>query len=163
MRSKVYDYSKEELQKMLDESSSYGEVLDKIGLGRKGKNPDTLKNTIAFLNLDETKLNENRKKKYAECAKETHKKITIILPKILNKNSTYRSSRLLHRLYERGLKEPKCEVCGITDWNDKSLSFQLHHIDGDHMNNELKNLQVLCPNCHSQTDNYAGRALRKDD
>ena len=31
------------------------------------------------------------------------------------------------------------------------------------MNNELKNLQVLCPNCHSQTDNYAGRALRKDD
>ena len=37
MRSKVYDYSKEELQKMLDESSSYGEVLDKIGLERKGK------------------------------------------------------------------------------------------------------------------------------
>ena len=113
MRSKVYDYSKEELQKMLDESSSYGEVLDKIGLERKGKNPDTLKNAIAFFNLDETKLNENRKKKYAECAKETHKKIDATLPKILNKNSTYQGSKLLHKLYKRGLKSQNVKFVGL--------------------------------------------------
>ena len=35
---------------------------------------------------------------------------------------------------------------------------QLHHIDGDNTNNELSNLQILCPNCHSQTENYCGNA-----
>lgn len=35
---------------------------------------------------------------------------------------------------------------------------QLHHIDGNNKNNSLENLQILCPNCHSQTDNYCGSA-----
>lgn len=39
---------------------------------------------------------------------------------------------------------------------------QLHHIDGDETNNELSNLQMLCPNCHSQTDNYCGQANKKE-
>lgn len=34
---------------------------------------------------------------------------------------------------------------------------QVHHKDGDHFNNELENLQLICPNCHSQTDSYAGK------
>ena len=37
----------------------------------------------------------------------------------------------------------------------------IHHIDGDHFNNELSNLQILCPNCHSQTDSYAGKNNKK--
>jgi Zn finger protein HypA/HybF involved in hydrogenase expression len=34
---------------------------------------------------------------------------------------------------------------------------QVHHKDGDHFNNELENLQLICPNCHSQTNSYAGK------
>lgn len=34
----------------------------------------------------------------------------------------------------------------------------MHHIDGNYKNNNLSNLQLLCPNCHSQTDNYCGNA-----
>lgn len=62
-----------------------------------------------------------------------------------------------------GLKEKKCEECGISDtWNGKPLSFELHHVDGDHYNNEISNLQILCPNCHSQTDSYRRRhSVRK--
>ena len=40
---------------------------------------------------------------------------------------------------------------------------QLHHIDGNNSNNSLDNLQMLCPNCHSQTDNYCGSANTTDE
>ena len=31
----------------------------------------------------------------------------------------------------------------------------MHHKDGDSSNNELDNIAELCPNCHSQTENYS--------
>lgn len=55
-------------------------------------------------------------------------------------------------------KENKCECCGITEWNNKPIVMQLHHIDGNPNNNKLENLQLLCPNCHSQTENFCGSA-----
>lgn len=162
MKSKIYKYSKEELQKLLDESAGYGEVLEKIGLGKKGRNPETLKKVIALYGLDETKLNENRSKKFANCALKAHKKFDKPLSEILNKNTPYQGCKLLLKLYSAGLKKPQCEYCGISNvWNGKPLSLHLHHEDGDNTNNELENLKVICPNCHSQTDNYAGKSSRK--
>jgi 5-methylcytosine-specific restriction endonuclease McrA len=38
----------------------------------------------------------------------------------------------------------------------------LHHVNGDGRDNRLENLQLLCPNCHSQTDNFAGRNVRRN-
>lgn len=34
---------------------------------------------------------------------------------------------------------------------------QLHHIDGNPKNHLLNNLQMLCPNCHSQTENFTAK------
>lgn len=48
----------------------------------------------------------------------------------------------------------KCECCGNTEWLGKPINLQVHHIDGDKTNNTLDNLQLLCPNCHSYTDNF---------
>ena len=62
------------------------------------------------------------------------------------------------RLFKEHIKENKCEICGITEWNNKPIICQLHHKDGNHLNNNLENLQILCPNCHSQTDNYCGNS-----
>jgi hypothetical protein len=71
---------------------------------------------------------------------------------------------LKRRLIRLGLKQERCEICGISDWLGKPLSLALHHINGDGDDNRLENLELLCPNCHSQTDNFAGRALRcRDD
>ena len=50
----------------------------------------------------------------------------------------------------------KCWDCGISEWNNKSITMDLEHIDGNSDNNTLENLSLLCPNCHSQTPTYKG-------
>ena len=56
-----------------------------------------------------------------------------------------------------GLRGRKCECCGNVEWLGKPINLEIHHIDGNHYNNELSNLQLLCPNCHSYTENYCGK------
>lgn len=51
----------------------------------------------------------------------------------------------------------KCEHCGIAEYNNKPITLELEHKDGDSCNNRVENLCFLCPNCHSQTDTYKGR------
>lgn len=55
----------------------------------------------------------------------------------------------------------KCESCGVCDWLGKPLSLQVHHVDGNARNNRPSNLKILCPNCHSQTDNFAAKNIKR--
>ena len=55
------------------------------------------------------------------------------------------------------LRGHKCEHCGLNSWNDLPIALQVHHKDGDNLNNLLDNLELLCPNCHAQTENYCGK------
>jgi transposase-like protein len=67
---------------------------------------------------------------------------------------------LKRRLIVDGLRDTRCERCGIKDWLGKPLTLALHHVNGNGCDNRLENLQLLCPNCHSQTENFAGRNRR---
>ena len=51
-------------------------------------------------------------------------------------------------------KNYACSICNLNSWQNKEISLELDHIDGDGTNNTLKNTRLLCPNCHSQTSNF---------
>ena len=61
-----------------------------------------------------------------------------------------------NRLIRAGILENRCGECGLTEWRGKRLSIQIDHINGIRDDNRLENLRMLCPNCHSQTETFAG-------
>ena len=83
------------------------------------------------------------------------------LEEILSNKRPYQSFKLKLRLIAEGLKENQCEICGISEWNDQPLNCQLDHIDGNKNNNNLENLRIICPNCHSQTETFGFKNGRK--
>ena len=67
---------------------------------------------------------------------------------------------LKRRLVSEGFKRHERERCGISNWLGRPLSMELHHVNGDGHDNRLGNLELLCPNCHSQTENFGSRNVR---
>ena len=67
-----------------------------------------------------------------------------------------KSHVLKQKLIRDGIKEEKCELCGVSMWQGCKLPLELHHKDGDHFNNDFNNLQILCPNCHSIQEGNSG-------
>lgn len=79
---------------------------------------------------------------------------------IFQENSTCSDTTVRGRyLSIVGVDGYKCACCGISTWNEKPITLQLDHINGVHTDNRWDNLRLLCANCHSQTDTYAGKNL----
>lgn len=68
----------------------------------------------------------------------------------------YRFANELMNKY--GFNMHKCLLCGIEEWNGRSIVMELDHINRIINDSRIKNLRALCPNCHSQTDGYKNRA-----
>lgn len=71
------------------------------------------------------------------------------------------SHKLKNKLIKDGLKEKKCELCGYSEWLGKEIPLELHHKDGNHLNNAFDNLQILCPNCHAIQEGNSGASAGK--
>lgn len=71
----------------------------------------------------------------------------------------YQTYKLKKRLIREGYIEDKCQRCG---WSEKPegaefTPCELYHKDGDSHNHVFENLELICPNCHSLTDNYRSK------
>lgn len=151
-KSRLYDFDKTELQNTLDLSSGYVDALRRFGIGGSSS-IKTLKNIIKEYNLSIDNMEKNR----LNAIDKGRRTNNIPLSEILVKDSNYKNiSRLKIRIFSEGLKSNKCDICGIEKWMDRDITMQLHHINGVNNDHRLENIQILCPNCHSQTENFCG-------
>lgn len=58
------------------------------------------------------------------------------------------------RRYLIDVRGHKCEQCKFETWLNQPIPIDLHHKDGNKLNNALKNLVLLCKNCHGLSENY---------
>ena len=151
-KSKIYSISDQDFITLVNNNNNYSDILRALGLSPRGGNSSkVLKNRIKELKIDTSHFLIKTEK--ALQYKRTD------LNEILVDNSKYANiASLKRRLINKNIIEYKCSICGnLGIWNNKPLSLQLHHINGKHNDHRIENLSFLCPNCHSQTDTYAGK------
>ena len=147
------NYTVDDIINAVKISYSYSGVCRILGLSPKGGNLNTVKKRIKELKLDISHFTFQRWNKGQ--TSETHGSIKKTpLEKILVKGSGWGSGQIRRRLIKEGIKEYKCENCKLTEWMGIPIPLELHHINGDHYDNRLDNLIILCPNCHALTDSH---------
>lgn len=95
--------------------------------------------------------------KAVECGRLRPRDHLIPLSRILVAGGRTARSHVKWRVLGEGLLALECGGCGLAVWRGRPLTLHLDHVNGDHRDNRLENLRLLCPNCHSQTETYAGR------
>lgn len=147
-------WSIEGLRKAVKCSKSYRGVLKELQLVPAGGNYQQIKKYLDIYKIDHSHFTGRTWNKGVT----GYFRPLIPLKQILKKNSDYQSFKLKRRLFREGLKQEMCEMCG---WAQKTtdgyLPLELDHINGDHRDNRLLNLRVLCPNCHSLQPTHRGR------
>jgi hypothetical protein len=152
-----YQSTEEEFKKIVLCCKSIADVCRSLNVRPTGGNYKTVKSKILLWNVNTdhfTGQGWNVGKRFKSfCVK-------IPLSDILIENSTYTNSdRLKIRLYNEGIKEKKCEKCGLSEWLNEKITFELHHCNGNNLDHRIENLKILCPNCHSQTENFRKNLL----
>ncbi len=139
-------WSIEQLKNAVESSTSYRQVISKLGLIEAGGNYDQVKKYIKEHNLHTAHFKGMGWTKNMTFGPRPF----ISLVDILVEGSTYQSYKLKLRLFREKIKEEKCELCG---WSEQAIDgripVELDHINGNRHDNRLMNLRILCPNCHS--------------
>lgn len=152
MENKIYKLSDEQFVELLKKSSTISEVLFKLGYTTKGNSwgYSQIKRRMTDLNLDYSIF---KGKSYLA----NKKPDKISEQDILRENCKHQRTVLRRYVIKNNLIPYKCAICGCTEWQGKTLSLELDHINGINNDNRLENLRFLCPNCHSQTSTYGSR------
>jgi len=146
-----YKISDEDFKKYVAESVSIRQVLVKMGHAPRGGNYRTIKNRIKKMKLSTTHFLG-----IAANKGQTFGPKRPLIDYLSNKYSIT-SYKLKNRLVKEKFFEYKCYNCNNTKWLNNPIPLELEHKDGNHENNNLDNLLLLCPNCHSLTSTYRRR------
>lgn len=151
-------YSKEEFQKICKESTSFREVTIKLGYSANsgGKTVARIKTAIQENEIDISHFTGQSHTKNAGVKR-------VPTERYLNNEIQITSHKLRLRLLEEKYFEKKCNCCGLQLWLEKEIPLELHHKDGNKNNNNLSNLELLCPNCHAFTDTYKSKNRKDGD
>ena len=137
--------SEEEFAQLVKESKSFYELAERIGYSKTGGGTnEALKKAVKERELDTSHFTGQW------WNKDNHDYSTFTNNSVKKNGKTTLKAII-------NLRGRKCENCGLIEWQGKPINLEIHHIDGNHNNNELENIQLLCPNCHSYTDNYRGK------
>ena len=148
------EYAIDKLVENADKCANMLELCHRMGISNVGgEDYREVRNLAKELGIELKFSFEKKNKK--------QKAIRLPYEKILVKGGITSTTNLKKIILRENLKEYKCEKCGIKEWQGQPISLQIHHINGDHHDNRIENLQFLCPNCHSQTDTYAGKNTAK--
>ena len=142
-------FTKEELENLVAESRSYRDLAIKCGYnGDSGTAVATMREMISICNFNvEHFTGQSWNKDNFDYSR-------------FQKGRAIKSNSALPAL--TALRGYKCEICGNSQWNNQPIALEIHHIDGDSLNNDLNNLQLQCPNCHAQTENYRGKNINQN-
>lgn len=159
MENKIYKLSDEQFVELLKNSSTISEVLFKLGYSVKGNSWGfaKVKQRMSDLNLDGSIFKgKSPITKYGSLHK-------VNASDILKPNCKHARSVLRRYVIKNNLIPYRCAICGCVEWQGRTLSLELDHINGINNDNRIENLRFLCPNCHSQTTTYGSRNQQRND
>lgn len=148
-------YTKEQFEKAVKTSLSKRETLIKLGLKPAGAGYTSFNRAVEDWCVD---ISHFKGKGWNRGKKLTPRRTT---KEYLSGKFKITSHKLRLRLLKEGYFEYRCSNCKMEKWLERPIPLELDHIDGDHENNNLENLRILCPNCHAFTPNYRGRNKAK--
>ena len=113
---KKVNYTKELLEESVKDCYSFCELCRKLGLVPKGGNLRTIKAKLNEFNVDYSHFTGQVWNKNPNNPVYRGK----FLPN-LSEHSSLRSAHVKEQLFRLGLKENKCEKCGLTEWQGEPL------------------------------------------
>lgn len=154
-RSPIWVVDVKLLSSVTSASASFSGILRNLKMTATGGNVLTLKKRLHHDGIDYSHIPEGRGHNKGRPRIPSR---AIPLNQVLIKDSSYNRGHLKKRLIEEGWLPNSCAECGLhTMWNNKIINLVIDHINGISTDNRLENLQLLCPNCNSQTSTFSGR------
>lgn len=148
---KLRKYTLQDLKEAIKTSITKRQVLEKLNIIPAGGNYATLAKAIEYFQLDISHFKGRGWNKGRVFGPKRPIEV------YLSNEFAIQTFKLKNRLLKEGIFDHKCTSCNLEEWLNKPIPLEIHHIDGNSSNNNLKNLQLLCPNCHALTDNYRGK------